>query len=573
MFDKKAPVALMYDFDDVINNPRGENPKPGSDYIIDKDGNMGGTIIGIEKLKKIIDFCISNNIPLYLITARPERHRDFVMQQIERIGGINNEGIGGFKIDNIHCLGREIYSESLKRPHVEGLIVKDKLTKIQEIHQNELKHLPRNRILFIDDDLARNIEPAKKDGYSTILAHIGNDEHHEKALCFLQAAVHMPMLTTQGNYAVLTEAEKLNSTEVFKLDKNEFFELATEPGLEGQYWRKRLVPDLNKLIEITPFPERDLRAKELDLLGFEQSIFFTNNIDIIKTHIINNSYGTISCIDELATKKLIILIGSLGSRKIAPLTRALQKALPRLFASTAIIGLPAESQVPSQPVGHEEIILGCKNRLNQVRYFEQGLQLVLNSLQGNKRQNIVSIAIENGIGLFPVDEVSNDGLLHLSAMPITSSEDGLLYHFYDQAAIYYHFSDKTHLNFTKPTRINYKLVSKVLHELEGYFVEGKPTNRYYLMQSQWSNEMLRILKSENPNSAYPYRYENDNSQPLSSDHLIQLVLSELFESTLKDLVSASLENTPNFFRNRKITTDSIANIEEKEEANDNEFSL
>jgi hypothetical protein len=535
---QKPFAAVFYDCDDVLNNARGENPTSQSGCIVDQDGNMGGTTIGVEKLRKIMQFCIEHHIPLYIVTARPERewHKNFIIHLINEIGGFH-DGIGGFKQDHIHCLGLEQYSQELKRPHVERLIVKDKLTRIEEIYQSQLRHIPKNRILFVDDDL-RNLEPVKKAGYTTIRAHIGNDSHHDQTLDFLKAIAHTPVITTHGHYAVLEKPEDLNPQGRAALKQNEFFEPAEEELLNGWYWRKRWVPDLNDLSHqaLEEPKKRELYASDLTLIGAEQAIFFTNDIHLITRQIMEHSYGTLTSIEDLSNKKYIILVGSQGQRKIEPIIQALKDLNHSLFNECVLIGLPADSGVSCQPVGHREILLGCENRLNQVRCFEYGLDLLLKTQSNIQPKTIISVAIENGIGLFPVETIENDGVMQFANTPLTSIQEKTQFHFYDQAHILCHAHGTTHHRVAKPTRINYTLISDELDQLKAYFENDTPTALYYLEQSKWSREMLKRLDSTEPHLAYPYRYEADDIPPLSSNALIQERMYELFASVLNKMV-------------------------------------
>ena len=521
----KARAALIYDCDDVLSNSRGSNPTEQSPYIIDKDGNMDGNIIAIEKLKKVVRFCIEHDIPIYVITARPDRewHRNFIIKLINEVQGFH-EGIGGFKLKTIHCIGLEAFSEELQRPHVAALTIESKQVLIKEIHEKELSHLPRSHILFVDDS-QRNIDPVKAAGYSTIIAHVGKDDHHDEAYNFLSAITKMPSITTQGNYEVLVKPEQLPQ---LALDRTEFIEPSESEELKGYYWRKRMMPNLSALAEIAlkDPTQREKMAADLTHLKSRQAIFFTNNLDLIIKQIMENSYGTVQSIEDLVSKKIIVLVGSEGRRKINPLKRALPDANIDL-KEVAIIGLPADSGVSCQPVGHEEILLGCKNRLNQVICFKQGLNILLNKINGKRQRTIISITIENGIGLFPVESVGHDGLIQLASTPLLSNK-GAQFHFYDQAHLLYHGEGTTSHHVAKPAQLEYTLTSDKLEHLIAYFKDGKPTDLYYLKQSEWSWEMLARRNSAKPESALPFRHEGDKI--ISSDILIQEALCDFFKS-------------------------------------------
>ncbi len=525
-----APAAIMYDCDGVLNNAQGENPTTDSPFIVDQDGYMGGTIIGLERLKKITQFCITHHIPLYIITARPERHRGFLEGLVENLNGFHT-GVGGFKRENIHCLGIEEYNEQLGRLAVKSLIV-EKWQRIQEIHSTNLSHLPKNHILFIEDKW-ENLEPVMKKGYATIQAQVGREEHHQQTLNFLSALIDTPFVSTQGNYAVLTKPTELDMRR--PLDNTEFLEAATTAELDGWYWRKRLVPDMSTLADMAlrDAQKREKTAQDLSSLQCKQMIFFTDTFDLIQKRMENCSFGTLSSIEELKKKKFIILVGSEGKRKIEPLKKALSDSGMDL-KDLVIVGLPADSGVACQPVGHEEILLGCQNRLKQVLCFEQGIKQWLDQTYPKHQITIVSITIENGIGLFPVDSVEENGTLRLAKTPLTS-QNNTKFHFYDQAHLLFHCEKQTVHHVAKPAQIEYILTGNELEELMAYFNDGKPKETYYLKQSEWSYEMITRSDSSNPNSALPFRHESGHI--FSSDDLIQEALYNFFNFTFKQLMS------------------------------------
>ncbi len=188
-------TAIFFDFDDVLHNPDRIDIKIKHSYIVDKNGQLFGHLINPSLLKKINKYAIDHHIPFYIITARPDSNKKYICSIINEIVGFNYNSVGGFKENNIHCLGVEAYSETLKRPHVICL-KKLKVEQIQEIHQTELKHLSKNQLLFSDDEL-RHINPAKEANYPTIQAiGQGNDEHLSYIFNFMLTHTDAPQLNT-----------------------------------------------------------------------------------------------------------------------------------------------------------------------------------------------------------------------------------------------------------------------------------------------------------------------------------------------------------------------------------------
>ncbi len=520
-----VPAAIFFDCDDVFNNPERSDPYDLKSYKIDINGFLEGELIGREGFNKLVQFSIKNSIPLYVVTARPDNkfHRSHIVKLINEVHGFH-AGIGGFKEKNIYCLGEEVFDETLQRFHV-AYLRKTKLEMIEEIHQKELTFLPKSHILFVDY-LPSNIEHVEKAGYTTILAVASNTDHFKKAYSFLEGRLNIPHVTTLGSYAVLVKPEQLRDQ---PLERTEYLHPTTNKKLEGYFWRKRILPSFSLLADMSRNNRK--RKSEIALalshLKSKQVIFFTDNLELIEKHIIENSYGTVSSLKELAHKENIYLLGSEGKRK----SRPLQKVLADYSADpekVAIIGFPADSGVDLQPVGHEQTLLGCRNRLKQVQCFRDGLKIILNNII-QKPRSINCFSIENGIGLYPVESLSRVGEIKLADFPL-SSNNGTQFHFYDQAHILFDNEHQILHQVTKPSMVQYTLTSKNLNELTALFNNAKPTSHYYLIQSHWSWEMVKKLNSDQPENAFPIRRENGKIIP--SDNLIQNVLREFLNINL-----------------------------------------
>jgi len=153
-----------------------------------------------------------------------------------------------------------------------------------------------------------------------------------------------------------------------------------------------------------------------------------------------------------------------------------------------------------------------------------------------KDKTIVCLAIENGIGLYPVEKIVSAGEMKLSNMPL-ASKDNSQYYFYDQAHILLDFNKQRIHHVTKPTTVSYVLTSSDKNKLDRLFESGKPSNEYYFLQSVWSQEMLKRIK--NPMLGSPYPLRNEGDKELTSDDLIRESLQVLLQNCLRtQLVSA-----------------------------------
>ena len=194
----------------------------------------------------------------------------------------------------------------------------------------------------------------------------------------------------------------------------------------------------------------------------------------------------------------------------------------------ALIGLPAESVVALQPVGHEQTYKGSYNRLLQLRCFREELKNLLNKIVINNR-HIYCLAVENGIGLYPVESIAHDGKLNIASSPLSSDSDEK-YHCYDQAHILFDMGETVIYKVTKPTHIHFELMSDKKDDLVKLFNEGQPTHEFFLKQSEYRKEML-TRQAAGRVDAFPLLYEG--SKIITSTDLIQIELEKILTDHFK----------------------------------------
>ena len=523
----KAPTAIFFDFDDVCHNPNRDDIKIKNSYQVKPDGSVYGELIDPAQLRKIAQYAKEKHIPLYIITARPETHKTYIFDKIAEIDGFYYDGIGGFKKENIHCLGLETFDETLKRLHVSDLIC-SKIVKIQAVHQSELSYLPRSHLLFSDDEL-RNTEPVKRAGYSIILAKGGlNSEHLHTILHIMHTRVDLAFIISLGNFAVLGKLTALLDP---PLDETEYLEPAIDAELQGMYWRKRMLPHFSALAQkgLKDPAHKSQIANQLESLSYKQAIFFTNNPQKIAQYVLEHSFGTINSVENLAQKDFIILLGSEGRRKVQPLLRALS-FFPHL--DVAVIGMPADSGVDTQPVGHEQILEGAKNRLDQLHCFREALGQFLENI-ATKKIPIACLAIENGIGLFPIESVDHHGRMHIAMAPLLL-EDDATYCFYDQAHMLFDVSGQIYYEVSRPMKIGYTFLNQNKEELVALLGNK---NKYYQVQSEFAHEMLLRIKA--PELGSPFPVCKEGPKIVTSDDQIQGILDIWFRDFFTEKRSMS----------------------------------
>ncbi len=521
----KAPGAIFFDFDDVCHLPNRDNIRDKQSYQVQQDGHLHGHLMCPEQLKKICVYAEEHHIPLYIITARPTSHKPYICKKINELTAFYYDGLGGFKRNNVYCLGVETFDEMRNRPHV-ATLRHIKLTEIQGIHQSELSYLPKTQVLFIDDEL-HNLDPVKQAGYATLLAKgEGNVEHLSTVLDFMHATIELPFLHNLGNYSILGKVDHLLT---IPLNPTEYIEPAIEAEFQGQYWRKRMLPDFSALAQQSleaPAQKAIIDAK-LQVLSYSQSIFFTSNVKKISEHLLKNSLETFHSLEVLAAKDIIILLGSESRRKARPLLQALQQYS---HLSVAVITMPADSGVDTQPLGHLQTLLGANNRLNQLLCFREGLQEFLHPIIRKKRL-ITCLAIENGIGVLPVEPIGENGRLQTAIEPLLS-DDGKTYCFYDQAHLLFSLNGRTHYQVSQPMKIGYTFLDKNKEALM-MLLENKPA--YYDLQKKFSHEMIRRLKD--PLIGSPFPICPDGSKTKTSDDCIQVVLQQWLHDFFSEKIS------------------------------------
>jgi len=196
-------TAIFFDFDGVLH----------ASLEPDAKGFAGGQLINPDAIKSILSYSIKKNIPLYVITARADNEiqRNHIINLLSSIEGITS-GVGGFKKENIYCLGIE-HKNKQKKSILIGLRI-SKLQKIMEIHKKELGHLKETDLLFVDDDLT-NINPVLNAGYVTIRAFEDN-LYFEEIMEFIRnklstnflASAHEPKNLNKLFFASITLEEQ-----------------------------------------------------------------------------------------------------------------------------------------------------------------------------------------------------------------------------------------------------------------------------------------------------------------------------------------------------------------------------
>ncbi len=498
---EKQPVqmVLVYEIDDLLDTTKHT----------------------IDQLKHQVKYAQEKNVPLYVISSKPDNdlHRNQINQFIESNGGFH-DGMGGFKPEHIIFRGK-----------------KPTLNLLKTIHQKSYPWLPKVRIMFAGSD-ENTVSLVKEAGYSTSLAKRLNPlAHLSEAFDFLIFVHIVKFITTLGNYDVLRQP-------VFDdLLPDEHLVPVENGDHPRMHWRMATRPDYSFLADVVHDNNGTKRAifDRLKALKDKRQILF-NPFDISMRHIRIYSYSTAYSIEDLATKELIILLGSTGIRKALPLKNCIAKLLTHqdFHKKIAIIGFPADSGVDMQPVGHEQTLLGAQNRLKQLRCVRDTLTQSLNAnhLNNNRasRQKIYCLSVESGIGLLPVEKICWNGSMQLASSPLYSPEKGT-WHLYDQTHILLDTNDTVIHDVTRPAFIQYELLSKERSELEQWFDNGQPTVEYYKRQSKWSIEMLAKLK-ENADDAYPCRNEN-HQRPGVSD-LIEERLHGMFRKVFSSFPSFRL---------------------------------
>jgi hypothetical protein len=180
---QKIPAAIFLDFDEVLNKKSAESEDEPSAADL-----LGGDIVDAGLITEVNEYAKKHNIPIIIVTSRPDTkvHKDHIKAIINQGGGFaSDKNMGGFHEEDIHCLGIEGQSKKKKTTFILALS-KTKLKAIEEIHAKQFPHLPKDKILFVDDDKAHH-DPVKAAGYQTILAESECTKHLTAILTFMQA--------------------------------------------------------------------------------------------------------------------------------------------------------------------------------------------------------------------------------------------------------------------------------------------------------------------------------------------------------------------------------------------------
>lgn len=180
--------ALLFDFDHVLHHPELRDQADGNSYVINPDNSLYGTPYDPALISKIFKMATEQGYETYIVTGRPESQKDYIVSVLQPIIQI--------KLENIRCLGIEKYSPELGRLCIAG-IKHSKCIEIQNIHQVELSHLAKDRLIFIDDD-PQHLNPVKEAEYTTILAKGLHDHTHLHTVIELLTVTHV---STLGHFA------------------------------------------------------------------------------------------------------------------------------------------------------------------------------------------------------------------------------------------------------------------------------------------------------------------------------------------------------------------------------------
>jgi hypothetical protein len=176
--EASEPVNLVFliDLDDTITTPERH---PDGNYNIQPNGHIHATVISHEKFKSFVLAAIKTNIPLHIITARPDsaQSRALIEQVINDAQGFHT-GPGGFNKYHYASFAGELVQ------HNETLVWQEKCTKIElinSLHRSQYPYLNHENIIFIDD-MPKYLAPAKEAGYTTIQADPKTLTHFDQAM-------------------------------------------------------------------------------------------------------------------------------------------------------------------------------------------------------------------------------------------------------------------------------------------------------------------------------------------------------------------------------------------------------
>lgn len=175
---QKVSKVIFLDLDDTLANPaRNAN----SDFIVEDDGHIDAVLLDKEKFSHLVKTAIANDVPLYIVTGRPDIKRGVTLinDMINSVNGFSNS-VGGFHHDSIIFLSKMVKENG-------KLVRKEMDTKvniIEKIHHEKYSYLPNENILFIDD-MARYYQPVQALGYQVIKADAKTLSHFAEAEAFI----------------------------------------------------------------------------------------------------------------------------------------------------------------------------------------------------------------------------------------------------------------------------------------------------------------------------------------------------------------------------------------------------
>lgn len=170
--------VIFLDFDGTVALPAR---KGNGEYDIQPDGSIGATHLNKEKFRRLVQFAIQTDIPLYFLSGRTDLQScvDLMTDFIASVDGFHS-GIGGFKKDSLFFISKMIIEE--------GKLVRKEITTkaqvIQSVHHEKYSYLPKESILLVDD-IQEYLDPAQELGYNTLLANPESLEHFDEVEKFI----------------------------------------------------------------------------------------------------------------------------------------------------------------------------------------------------------------------------------------------------------------------------------------------------------------------------------------------------------------------------------------------------
>ncbi|MDR3477880.1 MAG: hypothetical protein P4M14_07600 [Gammaproteobacteria bacterium] len=200
-FEKPIDAAIFFDWDGVLHlcadpeeleqKPHKKAHKGAPKEAQSKAGQgafVGGKLLDPEGLTTLVKSAKKFRIPFFVITARPESHKDHIINLLKSVDGFQTQDkdAGGFHLDNLIFLGIEKQDKNGKKFNL-GLQM-PKAKKMDEVREKRFSHLPKENILAIDDD-ETNTKLMREVEYSVIDAESNNPDFLKAVQSFMQKTI------------------------------------------------------------------------------------------------------------------------------------------------------------------------------------------------------------------------------------------------------------------------------------------------------------------------------------------------------------------------------------------------